>query len=62
VAKKMTMARVKCLRKCEENKDFVVDVVVYVLVVKIEENDVGLMLEIMEGGGGVDIDIGGGFD
>jgi hypothetical protein len=62
VAKKMTMARVKCLRKYEENKDFVVDVVVYVLVVKIEENDDGLMLEIMEGGGGVDIDIGGGFD
>jgi hypothetical protein len=56
------MLRVKCLRKCEENKDFVVDVVVYVLVVKIEENDDGLMLEIMEGGDGVDVDIGGGFD
>jgi hypothetical protein len=46
---------VKCLRKCEENKN----VVVYVGVVKREENDDELMLEIKEG---VVVDIGGGFD
>ncbi|GAU20461.1 hypothetical protein TSUD_130190 [Trifolium subterraneum] len=57
----MTMVQVKCLRKCEENK-IVVDVVVYVGVVKREENDDGLMLEIKEGVDGVVVDIGVGFD
>ncbi|MCI94523.1 hypothetical protein A2U01_0115821, partial [Trifolium medium] len=40
----------------------VVDVVVYVGVVKREENDDELMLEIKEGGDGVDVDIVVGFD
>jgi hypothetical protein len=48
---------VKCLRKIEENKN----VVVYGGVVKREENDDELMLEIKEGGDGV-VDIGGDFD